>query len=96
MKQSTTIEIVTPEYLKEIVREVLVEEVPKLIPRQHSTNKYYTRKEAATRARITLPTLDKYIQEGKIKANRLGRRILFSEEDINNAIEQMPSIKYKR
>ena len=96
MKQSTTIEIVTPEYLKEIVREVLAEEVPKLIPQQKANQKYYTRKEAAKKARITLPTLDKYIQEGKIKAHRLGRRVLFSEEDINNAIEQMPSIKYKR
>ena len=96
MKQSTTIEIVTPEYLKEIVREVLAEEVQKLIPQQNTTQKYCTRKEAAKRARITLPTLDKYIQEGKIKAHRLGRRVLFSEEDINSAIEQMPSIKYKR
>ena len=95
MKQSTTIEIVTPEYLKEIVREVLAEEVPKLIPQQNTTQKHYTRKEAAARARITLPTLDKYIQEGKIKAHRLGRRVLFSEDDINNAIEQMSSIKYK-
>ena len=96
MKQSTTIEIVTPEHLKEIFREVLAEEVPKLIQQQKTTQTYYTRKEAAKRARITLPTLDKYIQEGKIKAHRLGRRVLFSEEDINNAIEKMPSIKYKR
>jgi excisionase family DNA binding protein len=48
------------------------------------------------RARITMPTLDKYIQEGKIKAHRLGRRVLFSEEDIKKAIEEMPFIKYRR
>ena len=96
MKNSTSIEIVSSENLKEIVREVLAEEVPKLIPQQKTSQTYYTRKEAAKRARITLPTLDKYIQEGKIKAHRLGRRVLFSEEDINNAIEQMPYIRYKR
>jgi excisionase family DNA binding protein len=96
MKNSTSIEIVTPSDLREIVREVIVEEVTKLIPQKSTGQKYYTRKEAAKRARITMPTLDKYIQEGKIKAHRLGRRVLFSEEDIKNAIEEMPFIKYKR
>ena len=96
MKNSTSIEIVTPGDLREIVREVIIEEVPKLIPQKSTGEKYYTRKEAARRARITMPTLDKYIQEGKIKAHRLGRRVLFSEEDIRNAIEEMPFIKYKR
>jgi excisionase family DNA binding protein len=80
MNKPTSIEIVTSEHLREIVREVIVEEVPKLIPQKSTEGKYYTRKEAAKRARITLPTLDKYIQEGKIKAHRLGRRVLFSEE----------------
>lgn len=96
MNKPTSIEIVTSEHLREIVREVIVEEVPKLIPQISAEGKYYTRKEAAKRARITLPTLDKYIQEGKIKAHRLGRRVLFSEDDIKTAIEEMPFIKYRR
>ena len=96
MNKSTSIEIVTSEHLREIVREVIVEEVPKLIPQKSTDGKYYTRKEAAKRARITMPTLDKYILEGKIKAHRLGRRVLFSEEDIKTAVEEMPFIKYKR
>lgn len=96
MKKVTSIEIVTPGDLREIVREVLLEEVPKLIPQKSTEGKYYTRKEAAKRARITMPTLDKYIQEGKIKAHRLGRRVLFSDEDIRKAVEEMPFIKYKR
>ena len=96
MRNSTSIEIVTPADLREIVRAVIIEEVPKMIPKTSQEQKYYTRKEAAKRARITLPTLDKYIEEGKIKAHRLGRRVLFSEEDIRTAIEEMPFIKYKR
>lgn len=96
MKNSTSIEIVSSENLKEIVREVITEEIPKLLPQKSTEGKYCTRKEAAKRARITLPTLDKYIQEGKIKAHRLGRRVLFSEEEIKKAIEEMPFIKYKR
>jgi excisionase family DNA binding protein len=96
MSKTTSIEIVTSENLREIVREVIVEEVPKLIPQKSTEGRYYTRKEAAKRARITMPTLDKYIHEGKIKAHRLGRRVLFSEADIKKAIEEMPFIKYKR
>jgi excisionase family DNA binding protein len=96
MNKPTSIEIVTSEQLREIVREVIVEEVPKLIPQKSTEGKYYTRKEAAKRACITMPTLDKYIQEGKIKAHRLGRRVLFSEADIKKAIEEMPFIKYRR
>ena len=96
MKNSTSIQIVSSENLKEIVREVLTEEIPKLLPQKSTEGKHYTRKEAAKLARITLPTLDKYIQEGKIKAHRLGRRVLFSEEEIKKAIEELPFIKYKR
>ena len=96
MKNPTSIEIVSSENLREIIREVIVEEVPKLIPQRSTGEKYYTRKEAAKRARITMPTLDKYIKEGKIKAHRLGRRVLFSEEEIKKAVEEMPYMKYKR
>ncbi len=96
MSKTTSIEIVTSENLREIVREVIVEEVPKLIPQKSTEGRYYTRKEAAKRARITMPTLDKYIQEWQIKAHRLGRRVLFWEDDIKTAIEEMPFIKYRR
>ena len=89
MKNSTSIEIVSSEDLKEIVREVIVEEIPKLLPQKSSEGKYYTRKEAAKRARITMPTLDKYIQEGKIKAHRLGRRVLFSEDEIKKVTKKV-------
>ena len=83
MKNSTSIQIVSSENLKEIVREVLTEEIPKLLPQKSTEGKYYTRKEAAKRARITLPTLDKYIQEGKIKeipGLDLDEVLLYNEE----------------
>ena len=49
MNKPTSIEIVTSEQLREIVREVIVEEVPRLIPQKSTEGKYYTRKEAAKR-----------------------------------------------
>ena len=98
MKNNTTsIEIVTPDDLRTIIKEVIIEEVPKLMsPPPVSQPIYYTRKEAAKRTRITLPTLDKYVEAGKIKAFRLGRRVLFTEEDILNALRELPYERFKR
>jgi len=97
MKTNTTsIEIVTPDDLRNIIREVIIEEVPKLMsPHPVPPPTYFTRKEAAKRARITLPTLDKYVEAGRIKAYRLGRRVLFSEEDILNALRELPYERFK-
>jgi hypothetical protein len=53
MNKPTSIEIVTSEQLREIVREVIVEEVPRLIPQKSTEGKYYTRKEAAKRVYFT-------------------------------------------
>jgi hypothetical protein len=39
MNKPTSIEIVTSEQLREIVREVIVEEVPKLIPQKSTEGK---------------------------------------------------------
>ncbi len=97
MKNSTTsIEIVTPDELRNIIREVIIEEVPKLMsPPPVAAPTYFTRKEAAKHARITLPTLDKYVEAGRIKAYRLGRRVLFAEEDILNALHDFPYERFK-
>ncbi len=45
-----------------------------------------TRAEAARILRISLPTVDKLAKEGALRRVVLGKRILFSEEDIKAAI----------
>lgn len=47
-----------------------------------------TRSEAAQRLRISLPTLDKHISEGSIKSQRLGKRILIPETEIESFLNQ--------
>lgn len=49
--------------------------------------KFYTRKDVADILNISLPTLHKYMKAGTIKSHKIGNRVLFTEEDINNAIK---------
>lgn len=61
--------------LREIVKEELINHIPKEI-------KYLTRKEMALKLRVSLPTIDKMIGKGKLKAYRVCGRILFKESEI--------------
>lgn len=57
--------------------------------------KYYHRKEVAEVLGLSLPTLDRYSKLGLIKSRRIGNRVLFSEEDIQRALNEGP-VKYAR
>lgn len=48
----------------------------------------YTRREAAKKLRISLTTLDKHIAEDVIKTQRLGRRILIPETELENFLNR--------
>lgn len=48
---------------------------------------YYTRKETAKRLKISLPTLNEYTKQGIIVGNRLGRRVLYRQSDIESALK---------
>lgn len=51
-------------------------------PRTTDEGRYLTRKEAAKRLRVSLPTLQKRLNDGTIEFNRLGRRILIPASEI--------------
>jgi len=50
-----------------------------------------TRKEAAHFFGITLPTLHKWTQDGKIKGQRIGSRIRFYQSDLEKALKAIKS-----
>ena len=58
--------------------------------------KLLTKKETGKILRISLPTVDKYSDLGFIKRLRVGRRILYSEEDILMCLKRVPDIRHKR
>ncbi|MCR9062622.1 MAG: helix-turn-helix domain-containing protein [Cytophagales bacterium] len=53
---------------------------------------FYNRKEVAKILKISLVTLDKYIRKDKIIAHRLGRKVLFKPEEVENCLEKINTI----
>ena len=58
--------------------------------------KFYSRKETAQLLHITLPTLARMTEGGLITAKRAGRRVLYSSEEIDKAVQDNKIQKYKR
>lgn len=88
------------ELLLEAVEEkfkVLVHSDPVLSNSVHSNeNKYLSRREAAKMLKISLPTLNEWTKQGKIKAYRIGSRVLYKPEDIENSLTQAYNFKLNR
>lgn len=75
--------------ISDVVRETIDEKMPQFIP---EPKKYLTRQEVAEKFHVTLPTIHSWINSGKIKAFKMGRRTLFELAMLENAV----SPKYKR
>lgn len=57
--------------------------------------RYCTRQQAAERLHITLPTLHYYTMNGLIQGSRVGTRVLYTEEAINEAVKSIPVLRKK-
>jgi len=56
---------------------------------ESNTLKFHSRETTANILHISLPTLHEYTQSGKIRAKRIGKRVLYHETDILNALEEI-------
>jgi len=55
-----------------------------------------TVKEVAYKLNVTELTVRNYISKGFIKAEKIGRRVLIDSEDLNKALSEVKSMKYRR
>lgn len=77
------------EYLGEEVRRITREEIREALKdAKNEPQKMYTRLEACKVLHITQPTLWRWERENRIKGQRVGRRVLFSTEEINRLIHE--------
>ncbi len=53
-------------------------------------------KELADHCGVAELTVRNWITDGKVKAQRIGRRIFIEEEEFQNSLSEIKSIKYKR
>lgn len=71
----------------EAVQEIVRTEVNKaLLESQPKTQKYYTKAEAAEKLNICLASIHLWTKQGKIKAHKVGSRVLYKESDLEDAL----------
>ena len=58
--------------------------------------KFYTRKEAAEILHVTLPTLARITKDGLLISKRVGSRILYEADAIDEAVKDQIIFKYRR
>jgi excisionase family DNA binding protein len=95
MENSIILSNVTREQLFDTFRGIVREELAQSAPKKDET-RYLSRKEASKLLHISLPTLNEYTQKGIIKGSRIGTRVLYLEADIQEAVKNIPSTKYRR
>jgi hypothetical protein len=93
MENTINLKIDLPQDIIAKLESVIIETVSKTL-QQHVENikaepKMYTRKEAASALRITLPTLRVYEVQGKLIPKRAGKRVLYTKEDIEAFIKSL-------
>lgn len=81
MQNSIILENIDSAGLKEIISEAVRCEIGKLPA--YREKKYLTRIEVCDLLHVSLPTIDKAIKTGKLKAYRINGRILFKENEID-------------
>lgn len=60
------------------------------------SKEFITVKEAAGLLGVAELTVRNYITQGSLKAERIGRRIRIRKIDIDNALKEVKSLKYRR
>lgn len=58
--------------------------------------KYLTRKETASRLKVSLVTLTEWVNRSRLKAYKIGGRVLFRESEVESALSQIVPLKPKR
>jgi excisionase family DNA binding protein len=91
------LEGMTVDTLSDIIRETVRAEIGvKQLTPPPVEDKYLTRKETATRLKVSLVTLTEWVNRSRLKAYKIGGRVLFCETDVKEALAQIVPLKHKR
>jgi hypothetical protein len=84
--------------LKKIISDVIEEKLKsssrKEIPEKKTL--YLNRFEVVELLKISLPTLNNWSKSGIVQAYRIGNRVLYKADEIDQAIQSVKNLKYKR
>jgi len=95
MQNSILLENITREEFFTELREIVSQVLDKRL-KPEPTQLYVTKKEAAAKLRLSLPTLGRLTSDGTLHGYRVGRRVLYKADEIENALKEIQPLKYKR
>lgn len=79
--------------IRKVVEEVLENKLKGFSTPQKTELKLLTRKDTAKFLCISLPTLHEWTKTGIVKAHRIGNRVLFKQDEVNQALHQIQTSK---
>lgn len=91
--------ITTQDALEDLVRSSMKESLKDFYEKQkkaENSQVNLTIKEAARFLNVSDLTVRNYIKRGDIKARRIGNRLIIKKEQLENALKEVKSLKYKR
>ena len=86
-----------PEF-KKLISEVVEERLNQLpkIEKQKSKTVYFSRVEVAEMLKISLPTLNEWSKQGVLQSYRIGTRVLYKSQEVEESLSTVKNLKYKR
>ncbi|HMN16288.1 MAG TPA: helix-turn-helix domain-containing protein [Ignavibacteriaceae bacterium] len=85
MEQTTMtpqVAILTPEQLKTILKEAIEQTAINILPKPADEEVYLSTKEVQNFLKIKRTTVHHYINQGKLKPIRIGKKLLFKKADL--------------
>ena len=81
----------------ENLAETIADKVMARIKEEDSSKpKYYTRKELCDILHVTNPTFIEMVKRGEIREKKIGGRILYDADEIDEAVKENKMFRYKR
>ena len=96
MENQVLIQKVTLPELQEMFSDLLEQYLRPAAPGEAKISSVLTRKDAAKMLNVSLPTLHFWTKEGVIKGTRIGSRIRYRLSDLEAALVDIETFKYKR
>jgi excisionase family DNA binding protein len=78
------------------IEQIIDKRLNSLAPQKEDQSEYITRKEAAGVLKITLPTLHDWTKQGWLQSYKIGNRVLYKKEEVENSIRQVNFYKHKK
>ena len=82
--------------LKQIISEIIREELKQICPTQISPVEFLTRAETALLLKISLTTLDVWSRKGVIPAHKISNNVRFKRSEIESVLKKMETLKYRK